>query len=301
MSRVLRESHNYHREYILEKVKELPTLPSIVYELGQVINDPMSSTKEVEGIMAKDQSLTTKVLRLVNSAYYSIPGGVSSLSRAIAFLGFDTVHQLVLATSVIDQLKVSGDSPFRVSDFWAHSMGVAVGAETIAKRIKHPLPSEAFMSGLVHDMGKVVLLSVEPDLFSKVVDFCSQNNLSFIEAERELEIETHSLVGSYVAEHWRLPLFLAKTIKYHHQVEPESRVGLSPEDHRLTDMVYLSNILVHALKFGHSGHSKVINAKKDVFSRLSMNPDTDLRPLLMSLKGSLEQASDFLRILGGQG
>ncbi len=77
------------KENILSRLDELPSLPAIVYELSKVINDPMSSTNDVEKLMSSDQSLTMKVLKLVNSAYYAIPGGVSSLSRAIAYIGFD--------------------------------------------------------------------------------------------------------------------------------------------------------------------------------------------------------------------
>ena len=293
--RVDRES--YRKEKIVEQIRDLPTLPSIVYELGRVVNDPMSSTKEVEDIMSKDQSMTTKVLKLVNSAYYSIPGGVSTLSRAVAFLGFDTVHQLVLCASVVDQLKIP-DAQFNLKDFWAHSMGVAVGAETIAKRVSHPVPSEAFMAGLVHDLGKVVMLSLEPELFLYIVQMCEEEGLSFIEAEKKLEIEPHTWVGAFLAEHWKLPDFLAKTIKYHHQPEVQSRVGVGPDDEKLIDLVYLSNVFIHALKFGHSGHKKVINAKKEVFDRLSLQAEADLKPTLLAIRSSLDQAGDFLRILG---
>ncbi len=103
------------QDYLISKLDELPTLPTIVYELSQVIGDPMSSTSDVEDIMKNDQSLTTKVLRLVNSAYYAIPGGVSNLGRAIAYIGFDTVHQLVLSASIINALDVKDSNGFDLS------------------------------------------------------------------------------------------------------------------------------------------------------------------------------------------
>src|ERR1700745_3382504 len=96
------------QESIVARLDELPTLPSIVYELSRIIKHPMSSTSDVEKIMSNDQSLTAKVLRLVNSSYYAIPGGVSSLSRAIAYIGFDTVNQLVLCASILKALETKG-------------------------------------------------------------------------------------------------------------------------------------------------------------------------------------------------
>ena len=105
-----------NQESLTSRLDELPTLPNIVYELSRVINDPMSSTKEVEALMANDPSLTAKVLKLVNSAYYAIPGGVTSLGRAIAHIGFDTVNQLVLCASmwlsaIILAASVKAESP----------------------------------------------------------------------------------------------------------------------------------------------------------------------------------------------
>ena len=111
------EARRLTPESISSRLDELPTLPTIIYELSQVINDPMSSTGDVEKIMSNDVSLTTKVLRLVNSAYYAIPGGVTSLSRAIAYIGFDTVNQLVLAVSVLKALEIKGPPRFDLNEF----------------------------------------------------------------------------------------------------------------------------------------------------------------------------------------
>src|ERR1035437_1814036 len=99
------EAHQLTQESITSRLDNLPSLPSIVYELSQVINDPMSSTTDVEKIMANDLSLTSTVLSLVNSAYYAIPGGVSSLSRALGYIGFETVNQLVLSASILKVLE----------------------------------------------------------------------------------------------------------------------------------------------------------------------------------------------------
>src|SRR4051794_25653694 len=105
------------RDAIVNHLDELPSLPTIVYELSRVINDPMSSTSDVEKLMANDQSLTAKVLSLVNSAYYAIPGGVNSLSRAIAYIGFDTINQLVLCASILKALETKGPQQFDINAF----------------------------------------------------------------------------------------------------------------------------------------------------------------------------------------
>jgi len=249
--------------------------------------------------MSNDQSLTTKVLKLVNSAYYAIPGGVSSLSRAIAYIGFDTVNQLVLSASILSALETKEPNDFKLADFWKHCIGVALGAETIAKYVRHPTPSEVFTCGLVHDMGKVATLIISPELFLEVVHHAETKKISYLEAEKELDHPRHAQIGFVLSEKWNLPAEIQSCIKYHHQADSQLRGGLTPQVNQLVDLVFLSNLLTHALKFGNSGHSKVSGAPKEVMKRLGMDPEKDLKPLLLKIRSAHEQANDFLRVLGG--
>jgi HD-like signal output (HDOD) protein len=289
----------YNFDNILARIAELPTLPTIVSEINRTINDPMSSTKAVEQLMEQDQVLTTKVLKLVNSAYYAIPGGVPSLGRAIAFLGFDTVNQLVLSTSIVGALKVESAS-FDVADFWVHSLGVAVAAESIGKMVRYPVPADAFTAGLVHDLGKVILLSLEPEIFAQVVERAHAQDSSFLEAESELGLPSHLTTGALLAEKWNLPLFLQQSIKYHHTLQPEKRVGVTTERQRIIDLVCLANLLVHALKVGNSGHRKIASAPSDLFQRLSLDPAKDFKPLVTDIKAALERSREFLKMMKGE-
>ena len=286
---------------IIERLEELPTLPAIVYELSKVINDPMSSTSDVEKIMANDQSLTTKVLKLVNSAYYAIPGGVSSLDRAIAYAGYDTVHQLVLSASILKALDVKGGpSTFDINEFWKHSLGVAVAAETIAKFVRHPTPQDLFTCGLVHDMGKVAMFTMSPETVEEISALAAAEGISYQEAETKLEIPNHKTVGYLLAQKWTLPSQFMACIKYHHQQDPSLRGGLASEMNQVVDIIYLANLLTHALKYGNSGHSKVIGVPKDVMQRLTIDPQTGFKKLVHEIKAGLDGAGGFLRILSGE-
>jgi HD-like signal output (HDOD) protein len=289
----------FTQETIIARLEELPTLPTIVYELSQIINDPMSSTSDVEAIMANDLSLTTKVLKLVNSAYYAIPGGVSSLSRAIAYIGFDTVNQLVLSASILKALETNGPQRFDLNGFWKHSIGVGIASETIAKYVKHPLPADLFTAGLVHDMGKVALYSLEQEAMLKITAYAKETALSYLEAETALDIPNHTIIGQALAKKWQLPLMIQSIIRYHHTKEHNQRSGLAGEGNRNVDIVFLANLLAHALKFGNSGHDKVAGAPREVLERLGLNPEHDLKAVLQEIKSNIDKASDFLRVLGG--
>jgi len=287
-------------ESAVARLDELPALPTIVYELGKVVNNPMSSTHDVEKLMSSDQSLTTKVLRMVNSAYYAIPGGVSNLSRAIAYIGFDTINQLVLSASVLKALGTKGNKSFDTVEFWTHAIGVAVASETTAKFVRHPVPSDLFTCGLLHDIGKVAQLTLEPGLVLHIVKHCEAKKCSYIEAETELNTIRHTTLGNLLAAKWNLPSIVQNVVKYHHTKEPAHRLGLTDEINRNIDIVLLANILIHALKFGNSGHNKIVGAPKDVLERLTIDPDQGLKTLLQNIKSALEQTSDFLSFMRDQ-
>ena len=285
---------------ILERVQELPTLPAIVYEIRAVIDNPMSSTADVEKVMENDPSLTTKVLKLVNSAYYSIPGGVTQLSRAIAYLGFDTVHQLVLSASIIDTLKTEHNPNFNIADFWKHSLGAAIASETIANFVKYPVPADLFTCGLVHDIGKIALYTIDSELMMNVIEKAYDEKITYLESEKALGIPTHTHIGFALAQKWKLPMGFQSVVKYHHHKTLTERESMSSDLHLMIDIVYLGNLLSHALKFGNSGHPVIHGAPKEVLNRLSLDSPDKFRILLQLVKNQIEHADSFLDILGAR-
>lgn len=283
---------------IADRLDELPTLPSIVYELSRVINDPMSSTSDVEKIMANDQSLTTKVLRLANSAYYAIPGGVSNLQRAIAYIGYDTIHQLVLSASIIQALESKGSAFFDLNQFWKHSIGVAMASETTAHFVRYKTPADLFTCGLVHDMGKVAMYIISPETIAGIIGRARSSTISFSESEELEEAPRHTQIGHQLACKWRLPASIQAVAGQHHQKDRDLRGGLSSEMNLVVDIVYLANLLIHALRFGNSGHDKINGVPKELLERMHLGPD-DLKGLIAKIKESIASAENFLKIIGG--
>ena len=287
---------NYKLSDIQEKVRDLPSLPTVVLRLSQLIADPMSSTQQVQEIMAQDQAITAKVLALANSAYYAIPGGVSSLQRAIAYLGFDTVHQLVLAASVFKALKVDKMTSFRFHDFWRHGIGVAVASEAIAKELHLHNSSELFTCGLLHDMGKLALLKIDQEYLESLCERAINSKLSFYEAEQDSGILKHTKIGFILAEHWKLPLSIQNTILYHHERNMVARNKLGDEMNQYIDIVMIANLLIHALYFGDSGYKIVPPCPKEVLQRLNIKPE-NLADLVLKFKEPLSRANTFLNVL----
>lgn len=283
---------------IVERLDELPTLPSIVYELSRVIGDPMSSTSDIEKIMANDQSLTTKVLKLANSAYYAIPGGVSTLQRAIGYIGYDTIHQLVLSASIIQALGTKRSTEFDMNQFWKHSVGVAMAAETIARYVHYKTPADLFTCGLVHDMGKVAIFIIDPQTFAECVAHARESGSSLAEAEEALGAPKHTHIGQELALKWRLPAQIQAVAGHHHQKDTALRRGLSSEMNLVVDIVYLGNLLMHALQFGNSGHGKVLGVPRDLLERMQLDSE-NLKDLIAKIRESIVNAEAFLKIIGG--
>lgn len=291
-------AQKYTSIQISQRLDELPTLPTIVYELSRVINDPMSSTAEVEKIMAGDQSMTLKVLQLANSAYYAIPGGVANLQRAIGYIGYDAIYQLVLSASIIQALDAKPSAFFEPTQFWKHSLGVGMAAETIAKDVGVKLPSDLFTCGLVHDMGKIAMFIIAPDLLEEIANVATGNQISFVDAERKLDSPRHSQVGYLLAQRWKLPSVIQSTINHHHHWETAKRGAVSKDTNQAIDIVYIANQLINGLHFGNSGHNRPEGIPKEVLDRLEVSPEK-LKPVVLKIKDVLANSNNFLKIIGG--
>lgn len=245
-------------------LKLLPALPQAVIRLNELVQDSSHSFKDLADVLAVEPSLTSKVLRLANSSYYSIPGGVADIQKAIRFLGTNTLIQLVLGISVVGTLKFKGTSHFDSIAFWKHSMSVAVASEWIAKRNHFERSRELFTCGLLHDIGKLALIILNPDHFSKVMDEIQREPCSFIAAERRFhnsddQVKPHDVIGYELATAWNLPKILQSTIRNHHCTESEIiqiQKQFDAQDLNAIRFVRAANHLTHIFGIGNSGSNK---------------------------------------------
>lgn len=212
---------------------ELPAMPHIIMRALNVMKDPDSSLKELAKIISYDQSLSTKVLTLVNSAYYGLPQQITSISRALTLIGMSKAKNLILAVAMRPMMQNQGGR-----EMWQHSIKTAVGCEYIAKYMKIMDVDEAFVIGFLHDLGKIVLNSKEPRLYEKVKQTVECNPQTHIlEAEKTFFGADHCQLGSIMTKRWQLPLVVNNAVKYHHTPT------LSPMP-TVSSLVYLVDLLV---------------------------------------------------------
>jgi putative nucleotidyltransferase with HDIG domain len=284
-------------DLVLAKLDHLPTLPTVAHKVGELVNDPDSSSRDIAEVMKQDQALSARVLALVNSAYYGVPGGVTDVRRAISYLGFNTVYQLVLTISIFDTLPKVEGSEFSVQELWKHSLGCAIASESVARRLGHKSPEDLFTAGLLHDIGKVVLAAFFTDALEEVVRGATKDGVTFSEKEREMRLPGHDDIGRRLAERWRLPAALSAGIGYHHALNGSSRITLPKHLHSVADMVALGDTLCRRSGIGNAGDPVVPAPDRDLLERLNLTELT-LGKLEDDIPRTIERSKTFLELLG---
>ena len=195
---------------LVNAIKDIQAMPSVIVRVLNVMKKPTVSMKELGDIVMYDQSLTIKILALVNSAYYGFSQQISSISIALSLLGMVKVKNIIVAVAMKPMMSNAGDK-----ELWKHSIRVAAGCEYLAKLTKIMDPDEAFIAGFIHDVGKIVLHTTNPKVYDKVVN-CVLEGADILDAERKYFDSDHVKTGSLLAKWWKLPILLANIVSYHH-------------------------------------------------------------------------------------
>ena len=206
-------------------VRELPTLPIIFQELFSRMQDPDAKISELADVIMRDQALTAKVLKLVNSAFYGQASRISTISRAIIIMGFHAVRSAALAVSVLDQFKdiESDASTFTLEGFWRHSIGVSCLAKQLSLVLRVAESEDAFVAGLLHDIGKLVMIQ---HFSEDVEDLCraaTEQHLAWHDCENVLYPTNHANIGRALFRAWKFPDHVVEAVSCHHEPTRASR------------------------------------------------------------------------------
>ena len=261
----------------IENINALPTAPGTFKKISQVIGKPSITLSEISEFVSQDPALTTKVLKMVNSAIYGFPGRISSVSHAIMLLGLNVVKGLLLGISVFEIMQKI------MAGLWDHSVGCAAVARAIAEKKGIKDPEEVSVAGLLHDIGKVVLVLGYAPLYEEAMSQAASRRIPIFEAERGVFQETHATVGMWLAERWRFPPNLVNVIQYHHSP------GLTGHAPLETAIVHFSDILVRARGFGFAGDLLVPAVHPAAFELLALT-ETDILEVLDKLEGCRDES-----------
>ena len=205
------------KQEIIRTVEDLPPMPQTVIKAREIMADPKAGFKELAELFEADQAIGAKILKLANSSYYGIAGGVSSLQKASVVLGQKVLGELITLGGVSSLLgnRLEGYG-LDAGDLWKHSLAVAFGSRFIAAKVDAALENDAFTTGLLHDSGKLIL---DPYIAKRWSDFenaMARDDATFLEAEKAVLALDHPEIASEVCKSWHIPETLAHAIRYHH-------------------------------------------------------------------------------------
>ena len=234
----------------IRQVQGLMPLPEIARVVMDVSNDPNSTPRELTEIISKDLSLTARILRTVNSAYYGFHRKIGNINRAVIILGFNEIVNITLASCLMIEYGggESGSPYFKRELFWKHSLAVAYIAQALSKFIPSEDRKNAFVMGLLHDFGKVVMDQHFNNTFIKLLKIAHDREERLHSVSRELMNIDHADIGAIITETWKLPVNLVRAIEYHHQPK------LAAANQYGVHLNHLANYFAHHRGFGVSGN-----------------------------------------------
>ena len=236
-----------NKKSIQRFIKKMPSLSTTVGKVMEICSRTDASPNELNRVISLDPVLTGQVLKLINSAYYSLMNKVTSLTRAITMLGMNTVKNMALSTAIIRSVSGAKKSQaLPTKKFWAHSIATGVCAKLLAKANGVPIMEceEFFVAGLLHDLGKMPF----GDEYIEVLHTARDEQRPLIELERELIGMDHQQVGRLIAEKWTLNEVMTSAISYHHDVDS------APEEQKvLVAYIALANMYANIHDLGYAG------------------------------------------------
>lgn len=244
----------------------MPAFPKSVQKILDLTRDVNCTPKDLVQVIDKDPVVTVKILKVVNSAYYSLPKQITSINHAVVLLGFNTIKNLALGIAAIGMLPKSNAAGFDMQLYLMHSLATASIAKKLASDVDGADPMDCFIAGLLHDFGKVVFAEFMPEEFRQALELSQRDNSSLHEAMRMTLGVDHAVVGGMLVEKWRFAPNLVETIQNMH--------GTQLKDTPMVACVFAANQVSKQLKYGFGGNLHVSPLSLAMSQRLGGDLDT---------------------------
>lgn len=259
---------------------ELPSAPVVVQRLHEVMRKDTTGAREIARLVEADQALTARVLRVVNSPFYGLAKKVTAVADAIKIMGVKTIHQLVLAASVMESFSKDIEEAVDAKSFWLHSLGTGLIAKHLIRAGNSELASEALTAGILHDIGRLLYAKADPKRF--MVLYGQTQAACDLSRESELFGMDHQEVGARLAGQWNFPSTIREAIEFHH--EPDR----APESSLVVCAVSVADLICHGLGVGDSANYYVTTFSPNAWKRLDIEYDE----LTTLIRGALKELSD---------
>lgn len=271
-------------------VKSLPTLPVMLSRVIETVESGKSSASDLSRVIANDQSISSKVLRCANSAFYGQSKNVKSTQQAAVVLGFDTIKQLALATSMFDSFsRVQSQGTFSRLDFWKHSIGTAKATTLLIHKSHNGDLDRNYTIGLLHDIGKLVMDLFFHSQYEDAIELAAKKSLSINEAEQQVFESDHAEIGAWLAKRWHFPPELLVPLECHHNVEKADKESLAS-----TMLVHTADYVCQKAGIGLSNDQKEPKLKEKLLPVLKLKI-SDVKNAIKRLKAQEEEIDTLLK------
>lgn len=288
---ITRSLRDIHPGELKGLVKEIPTLPAIYQQLFRMMQNPDISVPQVAEVIAKDQALTAKILHLVNSAFCGLKREIRTISRAVVILGFAAVRDAALAISVFDYFQADAvDERRDLVRFWEHSIAVASINKVLARQARLGTSEEAFVAGLLHDAGKLVMKRYFPADVKELSHHNRTHRLTWHEGERQLFLANHATIARSLFRAWSFPHSLVCAIHKHHEPSANRLAD------RLAPLTYLADLIAYRLDMGAPGSRQPSGCDPAAAELLGFSLDEALQ-LRENFREEIRQALSILELV----
>lgn len=280
----------------LESIRDLPSVPIVISEVLSAIDNPNMSAYKLAQIIEKDQGLTARVLRVANSPFYGFSKRISTIDLAIVIMGFNALKEIVLSLVIRRFFSKVSAHIFDTKAFWHYGLFCASTSRLLARKLGYKIAGEAFVAGLMHDLGVLVIVEYFPNDFIKIKELTESGKMDRLSAEVEILGSTHSDIGEWIADKWNLPSQISRSIKLHHvnfkklKHNDSKQINFDEIEEPLSAIVSLSEWFA-----GMLGYKNWINEKQNIeyylseelFPELSEHEFLDPASAFFSLKQEL--------------
>ncbi|MFC1825421.1 HDOD domain-containing protein [Thermodesulfobacteriota bacterium] len=278
---------------IINKIRkgiDLPTLSPVATRIINMAIDDETSAREIAGVITVDPALTAKLLRVVNSPLYGLRKEITTLHQAISLLGMKAVRTLSLSISLVNTFPKKNSGGFNFDKFWEQSIASAIASKITAQKLKSEFFEEAFICGLTHNIGSLVLANFYPDEYGRIIDQHYNKGEDLISLEMELWDVNHAMVGYEAFTRWEMPKIFAETVLYHH--EPEKVRNGNSQLELLTKIVYLSELVSQV--FFEKDQGSHLDELKEAYKKLVDLDESNVDEIMMHVSNEiLVVAKDF--------
>ncbi len=246
--------------------RSLGSYGPVLREIETALQSPQCNLNSIGDAIQKDPDLTARLLRLANSPFYGFANRLSTVAEAVSLLGIQQIQDMIVASSVLEQFKGVPDKLVNKDSFWRHSLAVGITARLLAMERRLPKPDKFFVAGLLHDVGRLVLMLQAPDWAQKVFELYQRERLLLRDAEKKTLGYDHQQIAAELLQTWSYPAALVQAVAFHHA--PDSSVAKMD-----AAVVHIADHLVNAMGIGSSGEQFVSPLDEKAWATLGLSTD----------------------------